>query len=147
MKQTMLTVGFFLMMAANILAQKSEVFTTADGAIRGYDPVAYFKDAKPVKGEKKFVYSWKSANWYFANQQNLDLFKSNPEKFAPQYGGYCAYGTAAGHKAPTEPQTWTIVNDKLYLNYNDEVKGMWVKDKPGYIKKANQNWPAIKDKE
>jgi len=143
----MLTVGFFLMMTASILAQKSEIFTTADGAIRGYDPVAYFKQAKPVKGEKKFSYSWRNANWYFANQQNLDLFKSNPEKFAPQYGGYCAYGTAAGHKAPTEPQTWTILDDKLYLNYNDEVKSMWDKDKPGYIKKANQNWPSIKDKE
>ena len=147
MKQTILTVGFFLMMTVSLLAQKSEVFKTDEGAIKGYDPVAYFKDAKPVKGYKKFAYMWKDADWYFASQQNLDLFKSNPEKYAPQYGGYCAYGTAAGHKASTEPQTWTIVDNKLYLNYNNEVKSMWIKDKPGYIKKANENWPTIKDKE
>lgn len=126
-----------------VFAQKSEVFTSAQGAIQGYDPVAYFKESKPVKGSEQFTYSWKGANWHFANPENLAAFKANPQKFAPQYGGYCAYGTAQGHKAPTDPQAWSIVGNKLYLNYDKDVQSKWKKDQPGYIKKADQNWPTV----
>jgi hypothetical protein len=72
------------------------------------------------------------------------LFAVDPEKYAPQYGGYCAYGTADGHKAPTETDTWTIDNNKLYFNYNQKVKELWNKDRPGLIKKADEQWPKIK---
>ncbi len=130
-----------------VLAQPSEVFNTEQGAIRGYDPVAYFTVGKPVKGDPQFTYAWKGADWHFASGENLAAFKAEPEKYAPQYGGYCAYGTADGHKAPTEPDTWTIVNDKLYLNYNKKVKETWSKDKAGYIKKADANWPEVAKQE
>lgn len=147
MKQAILLFGLFLAMAGSVAAQKSEIYKTSDGAIKGYDAVAYFNAGKPVKGDSRYAYSWKGANWLFASQQNLDLFKASPDKYAPQYGGYCAYGTADGHKAPIDPQAWTVVNGKLYLNYSASVKAMWMKDQPGYIKKADQNWPGIKDKD
>ncbi len=129
------------------LAQKSEVFISETGAIRGYDPVAYFTQGQPVKGTKQLTYTWKGAAWHFANPENLKAFKANPAKYAPQYGGYCAYGTSKGYKAPTEPDAWTIVNDKLYLNYNKKVKETWSKDKAGYIKKADANWPEVAKQE
>jgi len=147
MKQVILALGLILTITGSLLAQKSEVFTTSDGAIRGYDPVAYFMAGKPVKGDAKFSYTWRGASWHFASQQNLDLFKSNPEKYAPQYGGYCAYGTAKGHKAPIDPQAWTVLNGKLYLNYDADVKATWDKDRPGYIQKADKNWGEIKNKD
>ncbi len=125
-------------------AQKPEVFSTEQGAIHGYDPVAFFKENKAVKGKKELVYSWNGASWYFSDAENQQAFKLNPERYAPQYGGYCAYGTARGYKAPTQIDTWTIVNDKLYLNYNKDVQKIWNQDQKGMIIKADQNWPSVK---
>jgi YHS domain-containing protein len=121
-----------------------EVFIKSDAAIQGYDPVAYFKKAMPVKGRPEYTYQWKNAIWYFSSQQNLDDFKASPEIFAPQFGGYCAYGMAEGHKAPTSPDAWTVLDNKLYLNYNKGVKELWDKDRSGNIEKANKNWPTVK---
>lgn len=123
---------------------QKEVFSKSDLAIQGYDPVAYFKESKPVQGKKEFSHVWKDATWQFSSQENLTTFKANPEKFAPQFGGYCAYGVADGHKAPTSPDAWTVVGDKLYLNYNKDVRELWKKDQKNFIKKANENWPEVK---
>lgn len=147
MKQAMTLAALILLSIVKVQAQKSEVFAPAGKAIKGYDPVAFFKVSKPVMGADSLSYSWKGANWLFSNQQNLDSFKTNPDKYAPQYGGYCAYGTSAGHKAPTETDTWTIVNGKLYFNYNGKVKEVWMKNQPALIEKADQQWPGLKDKE
>ena len=147
MKKILLMSGFLLLVLANTFAQKSAVFAPVEGAIHGYDPVAYFTDSKPVKGDKKYSLLWNSATWYFVNQANLEAFKKNPEKFAPQYGGYCAYGLAGGHKAPTDPEAWLIKDGKLYLNYNKDVQVMWKKNQAAYIETADKNWPALKDKE
>ena len=146
MKKTILMAGFLLSMLT-IFAQKSEIFNPSNVAIHGYDPVAYFKENKPVKGDAKFSSSWKGASWYFSNQQNLDAFKASPEKYAPQYGGYCAFGLAGGHKAPTSPQAWTITGGKLYLNYDKDVQKMWNKKQKEYIETANANWPKVKNEE
>jgi YHS domain-containing protein len=113
MKKIIIVAGLVMLSSLQLIAQKAEVFNTNGQAIRGYDAVAYFTEGKPVKGDEKFVYNWKNANWYFSSKQNLDSFKINPEKFAPQYGGYCAYGMSQGHKAPTDADAWTIVDDKL----------------------------------
>ena len=147
MKKILLMSGFLLLAVAGSFAQKSAVFNPAEGAIHGYDPVAYFKESKPVKGDKKYSLPWNSATWYFASQENLDAFKASPEKFAPQYGGYCAYGLAGGHKAPTDPEAWLIKDDKLYLNYNKDVQVMWKKKQAEYIVTADKLWPTLKDKE
>jgi YHS domain-containing protein len=133
--------------SVSVSAQKSEVFIKNGAAIRGYDAVAYFTAGKPVKGDAKFAHSWRGAAWQFSSARNLELFKANPEKYAPQYGGYCAYGMAKGYKATTEPDAWSIVGGKLYLNYDLDIQKTWNKDQPGYIKKAEVNWPVQRFKD
>ena len=118
-------------------------FDNMAGALRGYDAVAYFNEAKALKGNAAFVFNWSGSNWYFKDQANLDTFKISPQKYAPQYGGYCAYGASENHLSPTDPEAFTIMNDKLYLNYNSKVKEMWLKDASLRIEKANSFWPAL----
>jgi YHS domain-containing protein len=120
------------------------VNVTKEGlAIKGYDPVAYFTEGRPVKGKKEFQYEWKGAKWRFASAEHRDLFKSNPDRYAPQYGGYCAYAISQGKIADIDPYAWNIVNGKLYLNLNKDVQKLWSKNIPGYIRKADRNWPHI----
>jgi hypothetical protein len=135
-----------LFAAVYSVAQKSEVFTTDEAAINGYDPVAYFNESKPLKGKKEFTFDWNSARWYFVSKQNMIIFKASPESFAPQYGGYCAYGMARGYKASTSPEAWTIADGKLYLNYSTGVREQWDKHRDHFIIKADGNWPAVKSK-
>ncbi|HEY4967885.1 MAG TPA: YHS domain-containing (seleno)protein [Puia sp.] len=130
-----------------VSAQKSPVYAPKGIALDGYDAVAFFTQGKPVKGSSVYALQWNSAQWLFADQTNLESFKKTPEKYAPQYGGYCAYGAAQGHKAPVEIDTWSIVGNKLYLNYNQKVKSTWLKDEGAYIETANKNWLQIRDKE
>ena len=138
---------FLVSTSAQLLAQETDVFQKDGIAIRGYDPVAYFKQSKPVKGQETISYDWNGVKWLFSSDENKEDFKANPEKFAPQFGGYCAYGLSENHKSPTEPDAFTIVDDKLYLNYNLKVKELWKKDISGRIKKANELWPVLKSKE
>jgi hypothetical protein len=141
MKKLLIVLLFNLVIVS---AFSQEVFTKSGDAIQGYDPVAYFKENKPVKGEDQFTYTWRGAKWKFSNADNLVAFKSDPEKFAPQFGGYCAYGMADGHKAPTSADAWAIVDDKLYLNYNTDVRVMWKEKQQQNILKAKKNWPSVK---
>ncbi len=131
----------------SVHAQKAAVFTVEGKAIKGYDPVSFFTDGLAQKGLDSLHCEWNHAIWLFATAENRDSFKKAPEKYAPQYGGYCAYGAADGHKAPTETDTWSIVDGKLYFNYNKKVRQYWEKDRGNLIKKADANWPAIKDRE
>jgi YHS domain-containing protein len=140
-RSLLIIVGVLFSMAA---FSQQEIYSKANQAISGYDPVAYFKESKPVKGTDQFSYVWKGGVWNFSSQENLDAFKSTPERYAPQFGGYCAYGVADGHKAPTSPDAWTIVEGKLFLNYNKDVRELWSKDQRNFIKKANENWPEVK---
>ena len=136
-----------LCLTAVAFAQKAEIFSADGKAIKGYDPVAFFKAGKAIKGNDSLTYQWKEATWYFATKENLDSFKTEPTLYTPQYGGYCAYGTADGHKAPTETGTWKIVNNKLYFNYNQKVKSLWENNQAALIEKADANWKEIKNKE
>lgn len=137
-----------LMLAAQgVYAQKSEIFAPKGKAVKGYDVVAFFKDAKPVEGADSLTYHYKDADWLFASRMNLEAFKANPDAYVPQYGGYCAYGTSRGYKAPTEAETWTIVDNKLYFNYNMKVKDNWSEKREEFIQKADTQWPLIKDKQ
>lgn len=122
----------------------AEIFTTNGVAVNGYDPVAYFTDRKPVKGSDKYTATYQGATFHFASAAHRDTFTANPGNFAPQYGGYCAFGTAQGHKATTEPQAFTVVDNKLYLNYNDSVLKTWRQDVSGNIDKADTNWDTVK---
>lgn len=112
-------------------------------AVGGYDAVAYFKLNRPVEGVAQFTTEYKGATWRFSNQDNLNAFKANPAAFAPQYGGYCAWAVSQGYTASGDPQFWKVVGGKLYLNYDRDVQTKWEKDIPGFIVKADKNWPGV----
>lgn len=112
-------------------------------AIKGYDSVAYFTENKPVKGKSEFSLERNGATWLFASQENLDLFKTDPEKYSPQYGGYCAYAVSQGTTASIKPELFTIHNGKLYLNYNEKINAQWSKNKDDFISKADVQWPKL----
>jgi len=113
-------------------------------AIEGYDPVAYFAEGRPVEGKSEFAHDWMDATWYFASAEHRDLFAADPEKYAPQYGGYCAWAAAQGYTAKIDPEAWKIVDDRLYLNYSKDVQAQWAQDIPGNIAKGDANWPQIR---
>ena len=117
-----------------------------DVAIKGYDTVAYFTAGKALKGNKSFTFQWHDMTWYFLTKENRDLFATSPEKYAPQYDGYCAWAMTEARKALTDPEVWTIVNGKLYLNCSRTAYEKWSRDIPGNIKKADTNWLKFEGK-
>ena len=114
-------------------------------AIKGYDPVAYFTEKMPVKGDSDFEYVWSGAKWRFASSDNLEMFKSDPDKYAPRYGGHCAYGVANNYLVKIDPEAWSVYEGRLYLNYSLKVREQWKEDIPGFIRKADANWPKLKE--
>jgi YHS domain-containing protein len=135
---------FALSFQAVAFAQKSEVYISGGKAIAGYDPVAYFSEKKPVMGKPNYKTEYQGATWYFASEENKKRFQANPDSYAPQYGGYCAFGMAGGYKAKISPDAWSVVDNKLYLNYNQNVQTDWLKDQRELIKKADSNWKTFK---
>lgn len=123
------------------------IFAENGIAIRGADPVAYFKNNRFVPGSANYTYEWGNATWQFASAENRDLFAENPKQYAPQYGGFCAWAVAEGYTAPVDPNAWKIVDGKLYLNYDARIQRRWERDISGNIARANKNWPqAINNK-
>jgi YHS domain-containing protein len=134
-----------LLLFASIVPAFAGEFFEEDGvAIRGYDPIAYFAEMKPVKGLAEFHAEYQGSTFYLSSVAHRDTFTASPDKFAPQYGGYCAFGMAKGYKAVIDPDAFTVVGDKLYLNYSETVRSKWKLDIPGYIRTANANWPEVK---
>jgi YHS domain-containing protein len=123
----------------------SEIYTKffSDLAVSGYDTVAYFQEAKAVKGDEKFSMNYKGAVWQFKNQANLDAFTLAPDQYAPQYGGYCAWAVAHDNTAKGDPEQWYIHQGKLYLNYDQKIRSKWLKDKEPLIKQADSHWPTV----
>ena len=121
-------------------------YTHSTPGINGYDPVAYFTDGKPMKGSGYHVADFEGVTYAFASKEHKEMFEAKPEKYMPAYGGYCAYGVAVGKKFVVDPEAWKIVDGNLYLNLDRDIQKKWLKDVPGYIKKADGNWPKIKDK-
>ncbi len=117
---------------------------TQDGAaIGGYDPVAYHAGQGPVAGRREFTHRWDGATWRFASAANRDLFAAMPERYAPAYGGFCAYAVSEGYTATIEPNAWRLVAGRLYLNYSVAVRERWEQDVPGRISRADANWPEL----
>jgi YHS domain-containing protein len=112
-------------------------------AIKGYDPVAYFTEGAPREGVAEFSYDWMDTTWLFASAAHRDAFKADPEKYAPQFGGYCAYAVAKGNPAPADPKIWAIVDGKLYLNLSPGVQEMWDADRSQLIIAAREKWPGM----
>lgn len=122
----------------------SEVHVTDGVALKGHDPVAYFTAGKPRRGLPYLRAEHGGAAYLFATPESRDAFKADPARYLPQYGGYCAFGVAGGYKADIDPAAFSIVEGKLYLNYNASVQRDWSKDTSGFIRKADVRWPEVK---
>lgn len=134
-------------MSAATVAFAADVDMNADAndvAISGYDPVAYFSDSEATKGSADYTASYKNAIYHFSSAENRDLFRADPSAYAPQYGGFCAFGVTMEKKFDVDPEAWRIVDNKLYLNLNKDVQKRWLTDVPGFIANANDIWPEIK---
>jgi YHS domain-containing protein len=129
-------------------AKEAPIYTSLFSklAAGGYDVVAYFTQGQPSKGDPRYATQYKGAEWRFSNEDHKNRFLANPEQYAPQYGGYCAWAISQGHTASGDPTKWKIVDGKLYLNYDSDVQKKWETDIAGFIAKANRNWPAVLDK-
>ncbi|MBI1300706.1 MAG: YHS domain-containing protein [Alphaproteobacteria bacterium] len=114
-------------------------------AVSGYDTVSYFTDGGPVKGNKEFQTQWKGADWYFVSQENLDKFKADPEQYAPQYGGYCAWAVAHGNTVGSDPLQYHIEEGKLYLNYSQSIKDQWLPRRKELIPLGDKEYPQLVD--
>lgn len=141
----MIMVSLSIVLWHNYSLAADAVNTTFFGnlAIKGYDPVAYFTENKAVEGDKKYQFNWMGANWRFSSKDNLELFRETPQRYAPQYGGYCAYAVSQNGTADVKPELFTIHNNKLYLNYNEKINKKWLADREQYISQADQNWPQL----
>ncbi len=140
-------------MLTGVLSIASVMFAAATGpvnkdakgvAVKGHDVVAYFDEKRPVKGREEFKFEFQGATYLFTSAVHRELFAGNPAKYIPQYGGYCAYGMAKGHKAPVDPEAWSIVDGRLYLNYSAGVSKDFAKDRARNIQAADKNWPTLK---
>lgn len=125
-------------------ASQNPVYQSFFGtAIDGTDPISYFTDGRPMEGKSDITLEWNGATWQFISEENRDRFAANPAKYAPQYGGYCAWAVSQGYTASTDPEAWAIVDGKLYLNYSLSVQKTWEQNIPENIKAADQNWPKV----
>jgi YHS domain-containing protein len=129
------------MLSVATFAQSTKHLNVKDKiAIQGFDPVAYFESNKAIEGKKEIVADYNGATYQFSSENNKVLFLKNPAQYEPQFGGFCAYGISEGHESPIQPEAFTIVDHKLYLNYNLKVRALWSKDQATRIEKANVNW-------
>jgi YHS domain-containing protein len=142
---TALTITPVVIATPAAFADKDPVYTGrfSNTAVEGHDAVAYFTQGKPVKGSKDFSTEYQGAEFRFASAENLATFKADPAKYAPQYGGYCAWAVSQGMTAKGDADHWAIVDGKLYLNYNKKIQETWNEDRPGFITTANAEWPNV----
>ena len=121
--------------------------THSTPGLSGYDPVSYFTEGTPQRGSGYHVADYQGVTYAFTSEEHKEMFQGNPEKYAPAYGGWCAYGVAVGKKFVADPEVWKIVKGKLYVNLDRDIQSKWNEDIPGHIKTADENWTEIRDKE
>lgn len=147
MKKIMLSLVLVALALPAIAQTKTLLNLDSSGvAIQGYDPVAFFTDNKPVKGDPKFVSKRDGAIYYFASKEHKDLFNSDPAKYEPEFGGYCAYGVSRNRLVEIDVDAFQMVNGKLLLQYSKGVRDDFNKDQTGNLTKANSNWPGLVEK-
>jgi YHS domain-containing protein len=112
-------------------------------ALKGYDAVAYFGEGKAIKGSPNHTVDWSGVTWRFASNEHRNLFEQDPARYAPRFGGYCAFGVAQDKKIDADPTAWSVIGGKLYVYFNKSVRTTWLKDPVGYIEKAERNWPSL----
>ena len=143
LKSTLMALVALVGFAGNTLAAD---FAHSTPAVQGYDVVSYQTGKRPIRGNGNFVAVYDGATYQFSSADNQKLFESNPEKYVPAYGGYCAFGASVGKKFIGDPEVWRVVSGKLYLNLDTGIQAQWLKDVPGRIKSADAKWAGIKDK-
>ena len=144
MRRGLVAIGLLALMSAAAHAG-SVVYGASKGpALGGYDAVAYFTDGVPKPGDARFTHEWNGATWRFASEQHRELFKAEPERYAPQYGGYCAYAMANDSFSPGDAKRWRIVDGKLYLNANIFAQSLWEASIPRRVLDADGHWPTKK---
>ncbi|MEL6683149.1 MAG: YHS domain-containing (seleno)protein [Pseudomonadota bacterium] len=129
--------------ASTAMAATPSIYAEDGIAVDGTDVIGYFTEGAPIAGRADITHDYMGATWRFASEENRDLFAADPEKYAPQYGGYCAFAVSQGYTASTIPEAWKIVDDKLYLNFSRRVQRRWERDIPGHIASADANWPSV----
>lgn len=131
--------------ASSNTADTRPVFTRtfSNTALEGYDAVAYHTEGEAIRGNRNFRTEWRGVEWRFVSQANLDLFLADPDRYAPQYGGYCSWAMAQGYGAKGDPLAWDIVDGRLYLNYNREIQERWQQDPEGFITQGDENYPHV----
>ena len=141
---TFCVVGVVALVASVLAGSRPAVNTSRDQlALRGYDAVAYMAAGRPVRGATDFEYRWNGAVWRFSSAANRDVFARDPTRYAPEFGGYCAYAVSRAYTADGDPNAWRIVDGRLYLNYSKRVQALWQEDIPGNIAKGRRNWPGV----
>ncbi len=136
-------VGALLLVAGVMWA--NEPINADDGiAIHGYDPVAYFTEGQPTAGSERYSYDWSGATWYFASAENLELFEGDPERYAPAYGGYCAWAVGRGTVADIDPDQWIIEDGRLFLNFSGWTQFRFENNLGRNISSADENWPSVR---
>lgn len=148
---TALALGLFLLAVPGstiAAAAQPPIFTgiVKDVAVGGFDPVAYFAEGKPRQGVPEISLEHGGVTWRFVTEANRDTFKADPAKYAPQYGGYCAWAVSNGYTAKGDPHAWTLYEGKLYLNYDKKVRALWAQDIPANVAKGDNNWPGVLEK-
>ncbi len=150
MKRIIMILGTIFLSIFSALTYAADPIHTgffSNKAISGYDAVSYFEASKPQQGKSNYKTEYQGADWYFTSEENLNKFVQNPKKYAPQYGGYCAWAVGAKNDtAPGDPLQWNIVDGKLYLNYDANIKSRWEKDISSFIREADKNWPDLVNK-
>lgn len=148
MKNWNLLIGLFsvCLVLGTLAAAPAAQFATSVVAVGGYDAVAYQTEGKAVRGSGDHLAVYNGETYLFSSEANKKKFEADPARFAPAFGGYCAYGVAVGKKFYGDPEVWKVVDGTLYLNLNPDVQKLWNKDIPGHIRKAEGNWPKIQDK-
>jgi len=146
-KTSLKTILASAILVASSFAFAADIEMNADAndlAIKGYDPVSYFTMSTAKMGNASYTATYKGGIYQFSTEENRDMFNAAPAKYAPQYGGYCAFGVAMEKKFDTDPLAWKIVDNKLYLNLNKDVQKKWLTDVSGYLDLSSENWHDIK---
>lgn len=143
LKTLLISITLLFSVSAFAADDPIETGTFNNYAIYGYDTVAYFTQNKAVKGDKKIAYEWRKAEWHFSSQENLEMFKNDPEKYAPQYGGYCAYAMSDGRLVGVDEDAFTILDGQLYMNYSKSVMKEWRSNSKQFIEEADALYPTL----
>jgi YHS domain-containing protein len=146
MRKLFVALALFAALSGIAVAKELNNLDRSGVSIQGYDPVAFFTDNRPVKGSSQFQSEYRGAKYYFASAEHKTAFDKEPAKYEPQFGGYCAYGASQGHPAPIKIEAWQIVNGRLLMQYDLDIKDKFNKDQQGNLRKADQNWPGILEK-